>query len=322
MAVHLECLSHTPLQGLVDPAPEVMAEVEAVLSVARARVAAFAPELVILFSPDHYNGFFYDLMPAWCVGIEARSIGDFLSAAGRLNVPGDLALDLARSTMAAGFDTAISYRMEVDHGFAYPLEALFGGLDTPPVIPVFVNSIAVPMPAPERVRRFGAAIGDWAARTGKRVLVVGSGGISHEPPVPELATAAPDARERLIAWRNPPKDQREARQARTIRAGRESAAGTSSARPLNPAWDRAFLDLMKAGRVEAVDGWSDDWISAEGGRSAHEIRTWWASFAALKAAGGGTYSAEIDYYRAIPEWIAGFAVMHGDIDGTAGETAA
>ena len=91
MPVHLECLSHTPLQGLVDPSPDVVAEVEATLAAARARVEAFAPELVILFSPDHYNGFFYKLMPAYCVGYAATSIGDYGGQAGRLDVPEDKA---------------------------------------------------------------------------------------------------------------------------------------------------------------------------------------------------------------------------------------
>ena len=62
MSALLQCLSHTPLVGLVDPAPVVLAEVEAVIATARARIERFDPELVILFSPDHYNGFFYDVM--------------------------------------------------------------------------------------------------------------------------------------------------------------------------------------------------------------------------------------------------------------------
>lgn len=314
MTVKLECLSHTPLHGYVDPEPAILDEVEAVLGRAAARVRAFDPELVILFSPDHYNGFFYDLMPAFCIGVEARSIGDFKSAAGDLPVPSALALDLADHLMGASFDVAISYRMEVDHGFAYPLEALYGRgvLDLYPVVPIFINSVAPPMPSPQRTRLFGEAVGRWAAGLDKRVLIVGSGGISHEPPVPQIATAEGEVRERLIAWRNPSQESRYARQSRTVKAALDFVSGTSRARPLNPEWDKAFLEIMKSGRNEEIDGWTDDWITEEGGRSAHEIRTWWASFAALKAAGGGSYRAEIDYYRAIPEWIAGFASMHAD----------
>ena len=42
MSVYLQCLSHTPLVGHVDPAPEVLAEVDAVVVDARERIARFA----------------------------------------------------------------------------------------------------------------------------------------------------------------------------------------------------------------------------------------------------------------------------------------
>ena len=85
-------------------------------------------------------------------------------------------------------------------------------------------------------------------------------------------------------------------------------AGKSHLHPLNPQWDRAFLDVLASGNLSAVDAISNDSITREGGKSAHEIRTWVAAFAALAAY--GDYGASLDYYRAIPEWIAGFAAMH------------
>ena len=63
MHAYLHCLSHSPLVGYVDPAQAVLDEVNGVIASARARIAAFDPELVVLFAPDHYNGFFYDVMP-------------------------------------------------------------------------------------------------------------------------------------------------------------------------------------------------------------------------------------------------------------------
>lgn len=307
MPIQLECLSHTPLHGYYDPAPEVLAEVERQQAAARARVEAFDPELVILFAPDHYNGFFYDVMPAFCIGVDASAIGDFKSLAGPLSVPKEIALDCARHVLDSGVDVAVSYRMQVDHGFAQALEVLTSGLDSYPVIPVFINSVAPPMAPCRRVRLLGDAIGRYAARLGKRVLIVGSGGISHEPPVPEIATADAEVAERLIAGRNPTPEARRARQARTIAAAESFTAGTSALHPLNPEWDRAFLDILAQGKLDAFDGYSDDWITEQAGKSAHEVRTWIAAFAALAAS--GPYDASLEYYRPILEWIAGFAVM-------------
>ena len=307
MPLRLECLSHTPLHGYYDPAPEVVAEVERAQAAARARVEAFDPELVILFAPDHYNGYFYDLMPPFCLGVHAEAIGDFKSLAGPLSVPKELALASARQVMDTGVDLAVSYRMKVDHGFAQALEVLTGALDRYPVLPVFINSVAPPMASCRRARLLGDAFGRFAMSTGKRVLVVGSGGISHEPPVPEIATATPEVAERLIGGRNPSPQDRLARQARTIAAAQSFTAGTSAMHELNPEWDRAFLRLLADGRLSEVDAFTDDWITAQGGKSAHEIRTWIAAFAALSAA--GPYEASVEYYRPIKEWIAGFAVM-------------
>ena len=57
MHAYLHCLSHSPLVGYVDPAQAVLDEVNGVIASARARIAAFEPELVAV-CPDHYNGIF------------------------------------------------------------------------------------------------------------------------------------------------------------------------------------------------------------------------------------------------------------------------
>ncbi|MBB2931732.1 3-carboxyethylcatechol 2,3-dioxygenase [Paraburkholderia silvatlantica] len=312
MPIHLECLSHTPLHGYFDPRPDVVAEVERIGRAARERVEAFNPDVIVAFAPDHFNGFFYDVMPPFCIGARAEAIGDFKSLAGTLPVPEALAHRLAENVLDTDIDVALSYRMQVDHGCAQALEVLTGGLDRYPVIPVFINSVAPPMATLRRARLLGDAIGRFFSRSGKRVLVVGSGGISHEPPVPELAGAAPEVAERLIAGRNPTPDSRAARQARTVAAAKSFTAGDSPLHPLNPEWDRAFLARLASGELTSVDGMTNAAITRDGGKSAHEIRTWVAAFGALAAY--GPYCASLDYYREIPEWIAGFAAMHATPD--------
>lgn len=51
-----------PAGGACRPPQDVLAEVDEVIGAARARIDAFDLELVLLFAPDHYNGFFYDLI--------------------------------------------------------------------------------------------------------------------------------------------------------------------------------------------------------------------------------------------------------------------
>ncbi len=308
MSALLQCLSHTPLVGHVDPATEVLAEVNAVIAAARARIEHFSPELVILFSPDHYNGFFYDVMPSFCIGMAAHAIGDFGTAAGVVGVPQALAEACAEAVLADGVDAAVSYRMQVDHGFAQPMEELLGGLQCYPVIPVFINSVAVPLPSFQRARLLGEAIGRFARSTGKRVLFLGSGGLSHQPPVPELAKVEGLMADRLKgSGRHLPADERQARQLRVINAARRFVEDQNSLHPLNPAWDQQFLDILAAGRIGELDGLGNAELSAIAGKSTHEVKTWVAAFAALSAF--GPYAACDRYYRPIPEWIAGYGAL-------------
>lgn len=313
MSAYLHCLSHTPLVGHVDPAQLVLDEVNGMIAAARQRIAEFDPELVILFAPDHYNGFFYDIMPPFCLGTAAHAIGDFGSAAGNLAVPKALAEDCARSVVEAGIDLAVSYRMQVDHGFAQPLEFLLGGLDTCPVIPVFINAVAVPLPGFQRTRLLGEAIGRYARGLEKRVLFLGSGGLSHQPPVPELATADERMTDRLLgSGRNLSPEDRQARTQRVIDAARDFTEDQNTLHPLNPGWDQSFLDLLETGRLDALDGMPNDELSALAGKSTHEVKTWLAAFAALSAF--GPYQASHRYYRPIPEWIAGFGSLSASPD--------
>ena len=254
MSAYLHCLSHTPLVGYVDPEPHVLAEVDAVISDARERIARFDPQLVVLFGPDHYNGFFYDVMPAFCIGMAAHAIGDFDTAAGPLEVPKTLAESCAQAVLEAGVDTAVSYRMQVDHGFAQPLELLLGGLHNCPVIPVFINSVAIPLPSFKRARLLGEAIGQWAKSLDKRVLFLASGGLSHQPPVPELAKVDARMADRLMgSGRQLPADERQARQDRVIQAARVFVDDPYSLHPLNPTWDKQFLDTLEQGRMSDLD---------------------------------------------------------------------
>ncbi|MCS3417677.1 2,3-dihydroxyphenylpropionate 1,2-dioxygenase [Pseudomonas sp. BIGb0450] len=306
MSVYLQCLSHTPLVGYVDPAPEVLAEVEDMISEARARIARFDPELIVLLGPDHYNGFFYDVMPAFCIGVAAHSIGDFGTPAGPLDVPKALAENCAGALLDAGIDIAVSYRMQVDHAFAQPLESLLGGLQACPVIPVFINSVAVPLPRFKRARLLGEALGQWARTLNKRVLFLASGGLSHQPPVPELAHVDATMADYLMgSGRNLSADERDARQKRVIQAAHHFIEDQNCLHPLNPTWDQQFLDTLEQGCLSNLDALGNDELSALAGKSTHEVKTWVCAFAALSAF--GPYECEGRYYRPIPEWIAGFA---------------
>lgn len=308
VALALVAMSHSPLLGHVDLVPEVTAELEAWFARAREAARAFDPDLVVVFFPDHYNGVFYDLMPPFALASAATSIGDYGSQAGPLDVPADVAEHVARAVLAAGIDLAVSHDLRVDHGAAQPLEILFGDIAARPVLPVFVNGVAPPLGPPARVRLLGEAIGSALVTSGRRrVLLLASGGLSHDPPVPRIGTATPEQRAALLGGgRHLDAAGRAARQQRVIDAARAFATGDADIAPLAPEWDREFLRVLAAGDLRVLDDRDVDEMTRAAGHSVHEVRTWIAAYAALSTA--GPYQVQATYYRPIPELIAGFAL--------------
>ena len=299
-------MSHSPLLNLPGPSRDLLDDVNAAIAQAREFVQAYDPELVVIFSPDHYNGFFYKVMPPFCIGLNARGVGDYGTHVGPLNVPEDIATDCAKAVLGSGVDVAVSASMDVDHGTVQPLEKIFGDATSLPVIPIFINAIAVPLGPLHRCRALGTAVGEYLATLDKRVLVIGSGGLSHSPPVPTLATAGPAALQRIVHGEPMTSEQRQARQTAVIDAAMSFAAGESDLQPLNPAWDHQFLEIIDGGRLPELDSWSNSFVLYEGGGSAHEIRTWLAAFAALATA--GPYRTTVRYYKPAAQLIAGFAI--------------
>ena len=301
-------MSHTPLMGLNPIARSIEDELNAAIAAARAQVQAFDPELVVLIGPDHYNGFFNELMPPFCIGTQATAVGDYLTPAGPLNVEAGAALALATQLMDADFDLAVSRRMLVDHGFSQSLQLLWGGLATPPVVPIFVNAVAQPgIPRLRRCRQLGRAIGRFLDGQTRRTLLLGSGGLSHEPPVPTLVHPDPAVREAITVRRQPTQADRDAKTQRVMAAGQALAAGHPSIKPLNPEWDRRWMDALASADLDALVQQSEDSIEREAGLSAHESKSWLVARAALPE--GRALPCPLRYYRAIPEYIAGYGLM-------------
>lgn len=93
MALVAVCASHTPLMNRGPASPGTQERVEGALEDLAAWVKCYDPALVIQFAPDHFNGFFYDLMPPFCVGAGSVPSGDRGGGTGPLPVPEAVALE-------------------------------------------------------------------------------------------------------------------------------------------------------------------------------------------------------------------------------------
>jgi 2,3-dihydroxyphenylpropionate 1,2-dioxygenase len=311
MTVQLICCSHSPLMvtGIEETETGVQAQFFRELESCAEALHAFDPDLVVVFGPDHFNGFFYELMPSFCIGTAAESSKDWHLEAGTLRVPRDLAIDCARYLLACDIDVAISHAMKVDHGITIPLYKLTGSLARYEVLPVFINCAADPRPSFKRVRAFGAAIGAFLADKDMRVALVGSGGLSHDPPTPRIDHSAPEKTERLVVRRTPTQEELDARETRVIQAARDLVVGKGPCLPPSEQWDRNFLDTMLSGNVERFDAITDTEIDTIAGFGGHEVRTWVAAAAAAREM--GQVRSELKYYHLVPEWITGMGIVVG-----------
>jgi 2,3-dihydroxyphenylpropionate 1,2-dioxygenase len=271
------CASHSP--GMLrDTTAEFGHAFRAGVAEARRRVAAFAPDLVVFFGSDHRRAF-VDFVPAIAVMVNADGLGDLGSATGRYDVPTELAEQLAGDLLARDFDVTVVRKVALDHGFGQTYEQLIGELPTVPIIPIYLNCATPPLGRPGRAYDVGAAVGEQLAVLGRRVLYIGSGGLSHSPPS-LVATAAGLSDEQRLAMNE---------------AGREAAK-----EKIAPDWDGAFLRRIAEAPQSLADLTVDDIAAA--GVGGNEVRTWIAAVAA------GATPMETIVYEPVREWITGMGI--------------
>ena len=315
----LVCTSHSPILYVRPEAPPYEEDVFAALAARRAAVLAFNPEVVFFFGADHFAGFHLNAMPAFCVGIgTATAVDDVGGFPGDLDVDAVAARGLVRHLRGQAFDVALSERMTVDHGFSQTMKNVFGELDGFPCVPIFIGGMCRPFLQFERTRRFGRAIGQYAASLRKRVLFAGSGGLSHHPtryyPLPGEADPEVEAWQMAgplggtFTWDGWLKRlfDMHVEGGRMLRDGRR----TREQIRLNPAVDQAFLDVLVSGDLSPLDGWLMEDLLETAGIGFTELHGWVAAVAANLACGGA--APTVDFYIDSLEYAIGFGIIHAD----------
>jgi 2,3-dihydroxyphenylpropionate 1,2-dioxygenase len=303
-AVGLVTLSHSPSWDL---APKIEGPgagfVEAV-NEARKRLSEHSPDVLVVFGPDHFRNFFYDVLPQFCIGIEkVESFGDYSTPAGSIPCARELGKHVLGYVMNHGFDPAVSLNMSLDHGHVQPYLAMDPTIKTP-IVPIMVNVNGGPRPSLRRCLEFGRAVGD-AIRTfpgDKRVVFVGSGGMSHWLPSisADDPSIAKDTRDYIINGRSRARIYNAERERSSIERRRSGGRGR-----INETWDRWFLEAMQTRRLDSILSLTDEVLEANAGNGAHELRSWLAAAAAW--GGPITFCA----YDPVPTWVTGMGVMAG-----------
>ena len=184
---------HTPfLPEQVANAPGQLRP-EAMMHEVRQHLEKAEPDVIIVFTSDHFVNFFYDHFPAFCVGIvdEAETTPET-----GCNMPHyhlrchkPMATALHRAALKANFDLSTSQEVHLEHTIMVPLHFITPEMGIP-IVPIYNGGLAPPAPSARRcfalgrmVRRF---VDDWPGN--ERVALMASGSVSLEVGGPRTTT--------------------------------------------------------------------------------------------------------------------------------------
>jgi protocatechuate 4,5-dioxygenase, beta chain len=154
----------------------------------RETLTAARPDVLVMVGSDHFHQLWLDNMPQFLVGKapfydanwynEEREFG-----LPRFRLPGDEAFSahVLRGGLDAGFDLAFSNELRIDHSITCPIITLRPQADLP-IVPIYTNIFAPPLPRPERFVQLGRTIRELVESmpSDQRVAVVGTGHLSLE----------------------------------------------------------------------------------------------------------------------------------------------
>jgi protocatechuate 4,5-dioxygenase beta chain len=166
----------------------------------RERLAASRPDVVIAVGSDHFNNFFLENMPAFIVGkcrqVEGphpRERNDFGLPFYEAKVDVPFAKSLIRGGFCHGVDFAYSDKLYIEHSISLPMAYIRPEQDLP-IVPVFCNVLAPPVPPAERFLQVGRAITsiveEMPAQT--RVAIVSSGHLAIDVGGPKFGKGSTD----------------------------------------------------------------------------------------------------------------------------------
>lgn len=172
----------------------------------RSWVKELNPDVCVLVYNDHATAFSLEVIPTFAIGL-AESYRPADEGYGRRPVPDveghpELAWHLAQTLILDEFDMTLVNEMDVDHGLTVPLSVMFGEPDAwpCPVVPILVNVVQFPPPTGRRCYKLGQAlrraIGSFPGT--ERVLVVGTGGMSHQLQAERAGLLNPEFDHRFI----------------------------------------------------------------------------------------------------------------------------
>src|SRR6266567_4023004 len=122
------------------------------------------PDVLGLVGSDHFHQLWLDNMPQFLVGKAPFYDANWYNEEREFGLPRmffkgqeKLSAHMLRSGLDAGFDLAFSNELRIDHSVTCPMITLRPECDLP-IVPIYTNIFAPPLPQPKRYVQLGQAI--------------------------------------------------------------------------------------------------------------------------------------------------------------------
>jgi protocatechuate 4,5-dioxygenase beta chain len=146
------------------------------------------PDVLVMVGSDHFHQLWLDNMPQFLVGKAPFYDANWYNEEREFGMPRmllkgneELSAHLLREGIDRGFDLAFSNELRIDHSITCPIITLRPEADLP-IVPIYTNIFAPPMPRPKRFVQLGEAIREivesWPSHL--RVAIIGTGHLSLE----------------------------------------------------------------------------------------------------------------------------------------------
>ena len=154
----------------------------------RETLTAAKPDLLVMVGADHFHQFFADNYPAFLIGKQPQYDATFYNEEREFGIPKyllegdeDLSGYMLQGLLDRGFDFSVSHELKIDHSIICPIITTRPDADLP-IVPIYTNIFAPPLPSPKRFWDLGRAIRSIIDEypSDKRIAAIGSGHLSLE----------------------------------------------------------------------------------------------------------------------------------------------
>jgi protocatechuate 4,5-dioxygenase beta chain len=154
----------------------------------RETLTAAQPEILVMVGADHFHQFFSDNYPTFLIGKQPQYDATFYNEEREFGIPKyllegheDLSGFMLQGLLDRGFDFSVSHELKIDHSIICPIITTRPDADLP-IVPIYTNIFAPPLPSPKRFWDLGRAIREIIDEypSDKRIAAVGSGHLSLE----------------------------------------------------------------------------------------------------------------------------------------------